>query len=95
MCLTLRIHFLQAHQAILSACSPFFQKIFIEHQSPKPVIILDFNAEDVRAMLEFVYLGEVNVPQSSYNEFITAAKKLQVSLSGLLNGILLGVSVKV
>ena len=55
-----------------------------ENPCQHPVFFLkDTSAEDLRAVIEFVYNGEVNVSQSQLASFIKTAEMLQIrGLSG-------------
>lgn len=73
-----------AHKMVLSACSPFFQKIFAETRCEHPVIVLkDFNGWEVDALISFMYKGQVSVGQEQLQSLIKAAESLQVR--GLAN----------
>ncbi len=44
---------IKAHQAILSACSPWFEEVLIECQHPHPIIILkDVRYEDLKSIIK-------------------------------------------
>lgn len=74
----------RAHKVVLSACSPFFQRIFSENPCKHPVIVLkDFNGWEVQAIVDFMYKGEISVVQEQLQSLIKAAESLQVR--GLAN----------
>ncbi|CAG9856996.1 unnamed protein product [Phyllotreta striolata] len=69
----------RAHKVVLSACSPFFQRIFAENPCKHPVIVLkDFDGWEVQAIVDFMYKGEISVVQEQLQSLIKAAESLQV-----------------
>lgn len=70
----------KAHRLILAACSKNFSDLFETTPSTGScVIILEAtSAENMSALLEFMYKGEVHVSQESLNSFLKAAESLQV-----------------
>ncbi|XP_014274255.1 protein abrupt [Halyomorpha halys] len=70
---------LKVHKMILSACSPYFKEILLEHSNVHPIIILNnIQFPELVAIVEFMYRGEVNVSQDQLSVFLRAAKALQV-----------------
>ena len=49
---------------ILTACSSYFEQLFINFNEPHQVVILkDTSFADIVAIIEFMYKGEINVSQ--------------------------------
>ncbi|KAJ4433475.1 hypothetical protein ANN_15778 [Periplaneta americana] len=69
----------RAHKVVLSACSPYFQRIFSENPCKHPVIVLkDLRGWEVQAIVDFMYKGEISVVQEQLSSLIKAAESLQV-----------------
>ncbi|KAF6202951.1 hypothetical protein GE061_003358 [Apolygus lucorum] len=69
---------------IVSACSPYFKEILLEHSDTHPIIILNnLQFSELAAIVEFMYRGEVNVSQDQLPSFLKAANTLQIK--GLTN----------
>ncbi|XP_077516190.1 uncharacterized protein LOC144126116 isoform X5 [Amblyomma americanum] len=70
---------LKAHRMVLSACSPFFQALFVENPCKHPIVILkDMRYMDLKAIVEFMYRGEVNVSQDQLTALLKTAETLKV-----------------
>ena len=69
----------KAHRVVLSACSPYFQKIFMDNPCKHPIIVLkDVRGWEAQCIVDFMYKGETSVPESQLTELIKAAEGLRV-----------------
>ena len=69
---------IKAHQAILSACSPWFEKILSQNQHPHPIIILkDVRYHDLKNIIRYVVKfysnknSQINEHCKRYNAYNT------------------------
>lgn len=70
---------LKAHKMVLSACSPYFQSLFVNHQEKHPIVILkDVPFADMKSLLDFMYRGEVSVDQERLTAFLKVAESLKI-----------------
>jgi len=75
----------EAHKVILSACSPFFQRILKQNSHTHPLIYLKgVKFTDLEAIMQFMYLGEVDVVSANLDTFLDVGKELEVK--GLIEG---------
>lgn len=66
-------------QMVLSACSPYFQAIFVNHPEKHPIVILkDVPYADMKSLLDFMYRGEVSVDQERLTAFLRVAESLRI-----------------
>ena len=76
---------LSAHKVILSACSPFFRNILRKNPHQHPLLYLKgVKYQEMLSVLNFMYMGEVNVAQEELNSFLAVAEELRVK--GLTQG---------
>lgn len=69
----------KAHKVVLSACSPFFETLFCENPCKHPIVILkDIRYIDLKALVEFMYKGEVNVSQEQLPALLKTAEALKI-----------------
>jgi hypothetical protein len=53
-------------QVVLSACSTYFDAIFSQYEENNPIVILkDVKFTDIKALVEFMYKGEINIDHVS------------------------------
>uniref|UniRef100_A0A182NSL9 BTB domain-containing protein n=1 Tax=Anopheles dirus TaxID=7168 RepID=A0A182NSL9_9DIPT len=70
---------LKAHKMVLSACSPYFQQLFVNHPEKHPIVILrDVPYKDMKCLLDFMYRGEVSVDQDRLAAFLRVAESLRI-----------------
>ena len=68
-----------AHKVVLCACSPFFQRVLAENPCKHPIIVLkDVKGSELRALIEFMYKGEICVSQSDIGSLLKTAEGLQI-----------------
>lgn len=64
---------------VLSACSPYFQALFVNHPEKHPIVILkDITYADMKSLLDFMYRGEVSVDQDRLTAFLRVAESLRI-----------------
>ncbi|XP_050670575.1 zinc finger protein chinmo-like isoform X2 [Leptidea sinapis] len=72
----------KAHKVILAACSKHFQELFDtappSHAGACYVILEATSADNMQALLEFMYKGEVHVSQDALSSFLKSGENLQV-----------------
>jgi len=75
----------KCHKIVLAACSTYFQTLF--HELPgyhHPIIVLkDVRFSEIKAILEYMYRGEVNVQHEQLSGLLHVAQVLKVK--GLVN----------
>ncbi|XP_022830334.1 protein tramtrack, alpha isoform-like isoform X3 [Spodoptera litura] len=70
---------LKAHKVVLSACSPYFESVLSQQYDKHPIIILkDVKYAELRAMMDYMYRGEVNISQDQLAALLKAAESLQI-----------------
>merc|ERR1719500_2070794 len=70
---------IEAHKVILSAASPFFQKILKRNPHSHPLLYLRGTTKNtVESLLEFVYSGHTYVLQDQIKQFMEIARDFQI-----------------
>jgi len=73
----------EVHKVIMASSSPFFLNLLRRNKQPHPLIYMrGLKSEDLVAMVDFLYNGEVNVYQENTDSFLALAEELQ--LKGLM-----------
>ena len=70
------------HSFVLSTCSEYFEEIFkqcrrLNNRHPF-IVVTDIHPEQMEALLNYMYKGEVNVPQEMLPELIKAAEAVKM-----------------
>jgi hypothetical protein len=70
---------ISAHKVILSACSQFFRRVLRNNPHSNPLIYLHgLKHADVQAIIQFIYQGQTEVEQDNIDNFMKAAKVLEI-----------------
>ncbi|CAG0889783.1 unnamed protein product [Darwinula stevensoni] len=70
---------LKCHKMVLAACSPYFQKLFLDNPCQHPIVVLkDIKYQVFRYLLDFMYKGEVNISQDDFLSLMKVAKTLKI-----------------
>jgi len=70
---------LKCHKIVLAASSDYFQKLFMDNTSEHPIVFLqDVKVEQVKALLDYMYKGEVSVEQADLPALLRVAELLRV-----------------
>lgn len=82
----------KCHKMILSATSGFFRRLLMKNDHPHPLIILhDIDHNDLKLILNFMYYGEIQVPESDVKRLLKIAQVFDIhglkdiKLTGQLN----------
>lgn len=74
---------LPAHRVILASGSDFFRSLLKGSSHPHPLVYLrGVETKHLTSVVDFIYQGEVNVPQDDLNDFLAVAEDLK--LKGLI-----------
>jgi len=71
--------FIEVHRLVLCACSQYFEDMLSQHKKKQSVVFLNnIRFADVKALVEYMYQGEVNVSQDQLPRFLAAAESLKI-----------------
>ena len=69
----------QAHKFVLSVCSSVLKDLLLSHSHESPIIYLgDVELSELESMLQFMYLGNVNIPTNKIERFLKLARDLHI-----------------
>ena len=70
---------IEAHKVVLASTSPFFLDLLKKNKHPHPLVYMrGLKAEDLVAMVDFLYFGEANVNQERLDAFLGLAEELKL-----------------
>ena len=70
---------IKAHRIILMSGSLMFKTLLEQNLMEKPVVFLrGVKSSQLTSIVDFLYLGEVNIEQDNLNEFLALAEDLQL-----------------
>jgi len=70
---------LKCHKMVLAACSNYFQNLFMENTCKHPIVFLkDITFNQIRALLDYMYHGEVSVQEEELPALLKIAEALKV-----------------
>lgn len=70
---------IKCHKMVLAACSNYFQSLFMENTCKHPIVFLkDIRFNQIRALLDYMYHGEVSVEEAELPSLLKIAEALKV-----------------
>ena len=71
--------FNRGHKLVLASSSDFFKKIFkVTKQAESIVYLTGINQKNLNFIMEYIYLGEVQIYQEDIDSFLESAQKLRI-----------------
>ena len=68
-----------AHRVILCACSPVLGKLLASNPNSHPLLYMrGIKQSELQALLNFMYLGEAQIPMNRVDNFLMVAKDLEI-----------------
>ena len=69
----------KAHKVVISACSPVLKNILLRNPHQHPLVYLSgVKYQELRCLVNFMYLGQAQVRQDDLDIFMNIADKFQV-----------------
>uniref|UniRef100_A0A0K2TKE7 BTB domain-containing protein n=1 Tax=Lepeophtheirus salmonis TaxID=72036 RepID=A0A0K2TKE7_LEPSM len=70
---------LKCHKVVLSACSAYFQNLFVENPCQHPIVILrDVEWRELCHIIEYMYKGQIHVGPGDLSPLLRSAESLQI-----------------
>ena len=70
---------IEAHKVILAASSTFFSLLLKKNKHPHPFLYMrGVSSNQLKAVVDFIYHGEVNIFQDELDDFLNLAEELQL-----------------
>ena len=67
------VRYIKLFQMVLSACSSYFEQLFVNFSEPNQIVILkDTSFLDISAIVDFMYRGEINVSQVKLDQRVAS-----------------------
>ena len=70
----------KVHKFVLSACSPVFQSIIddLPNKGDSFIYLRGVESQEMKSILQFMYLGQATFYQDRMNEFLNVARNLEI-----------------
>ena len=70
---------MKSHKLVLGASSPLFHEMLVKHPHPQPLLFLrGVKYLDLKALMSFMYSGEVELEQGRLDSFLQVGQELKV-----------------
>ena len=69
---------LPTHKVLISSCSRVLKMLVLQNTDHRPLLHLPVKFEDLSAILDFMYAGEVKIEVNKLDSFLAAAQRLEV-----------------
>lgn len=70
---------IKAHKTVLASASEFFKQLFTENESDSCFLILSgVHSKDLKAVMEFIYLGSSKMAEEYVSTFLETARHLSI-----------------
>lgn len=70
---------IQVHKVVLSASSNYFKELFLSNPCKHPIVIFnDIKMVDLKAIVDFMYKGEISVFQSQLNKLLKIGRMFKI-----------------